>query len=476
MLSSSSAIVKLFVSSVAFSTTHPWQTRSLNECTGSGFVMDGRRILTNAHVVADQRLVLVRKHGSARRYAARVLAVGHDCDLALLTVDDNEDDNDNDFFTGMTPLQLTAAEELPRLDDHVSVVGYPKGGDKLSVTRGVVSRIEMQTYSQCDTCLLAIQIDAAINSGNSGGPVMSSDGRVVGMAFEHLCNSDSIGYIIPSTVIHHFLADVSSTTSSTLSRSVCSLGITVQPMHHDSFRRRFGMTAAMSGVYVTAVDGGGAADGILKVGDIVLSIDSMPIDNTGEVVFRDEERIGFEYVVTRKHRGDSIEVEILRDSVVILVSVVLQPPSPLVPFLYDTPPDYVVYAGLVFVPMTMQYLHEFSRHHWRDEAPRRLVHETLNCSKTKGGREQVVVLATVLPDAINMGYEDVSDCMLCRVNGIDVRDLAHVRTLLSQVNEPFVLFELEDRRVVVVDHAEERRSQARIAQHYRVPLSSSEPG
>jgi S1-C subfamily serine protease len=56
--------------------------------TGSGFVIEGKRILTNAHVVADQKLVTIRKFGTPTKFAARVEAVGHDCDLALLSVED----------------------------------------------------------------------------------------------------------------------------------------------------------------------------------------------------------------------------------------------------------------------------------------------------------------------------------------------------------------------------------------------------
>ena len=89
---------------------------------------------------------------------------------------------------------------LPRLQDMVTVVGYPVGGDNQSVTQGVVSRIEMSEYVHGASELLAIQIDAAINSGNSGGPAFNSAGLCVGIAFQSLKDGDSenIGYVIPS--------------------------------------------------------------------------------------------------------------------------------------------------------------------------------------------------------------------------------------------------------------------------------------
>lgn len=67
---------------------------------------------------------------------------------------------------------------------------YPVGGECVSITAGVVSRVEMTVYAQAEEELLSIQIDAAINPGNSGGPVVNDDGEVVGVAFQSLGDSD----------------------------------------------------------------------------------------------------------------------------------------------------------------------------------------------------------------------------------------------------------------------------------------------
>lgn len=71
------------------------------------------------------------------------------------------------------------------------MVGYPIGGDTISVTSGVVSRIEVSSYSHGSAELLAIQIDAAINSGNSGGPALTDDGKCAGIAFQTLVEEDA---------------------------------------------------------------------------------------------------------------------------------------------------------------------------------------------------------------------------------------------------------------------------------------------
>lgn len=127
-------------------------------------------------------LIQVKKRQSEKKFTAYVTAVSHECDLAVLAVEDNS------FWDDVEPLTFG---ELPDLFEDVSVVGYPIGGDSVSITSGVVSRIEMQEYVQASAQLLAIQIDAAINPGNSGGPVVNSDNKVIGVAFQSLSSEET---------------------------------------------------------------------------------------------------------------------------------------------------------------------------------------------------------------------------------------------------------------------------------------------
>eukprot|EP00070_Physeter_catodon_P039220 XP_028346114.1 uncharacterized protein LOC114486379 [Physeter catodon] len=192
------SVIKLFVDFTQPDHMTPWQMQRPHHCTGSAFVVDGRLLLTNGHLVNWQTRVLARRHGNARKFNASVVAVGHDCDLALLTVEDEE------FWDGLEPL---AFGQIPQLRDTVTVLGYPTGGDQLSVTEGVVSRIGMSKYVHSSYELLTVQIDAAINPGNSGGPALVA-GKVVGVAFQGFSELQSIGYIVPYPVIRHFLNDL----------------------------------------------------------------------------------------------------------------------------------------------------------------------------------------------------------------------------------------------------------------------------
>ena len=177
-----SAVVRIEVASVAPNYLRPWEKTHQEYRMGSGFVIDGQRILTNFHVIEDAVDIRLTKSGVARRYAARIIAVGPDVDLALLEV------LNPSFFEGLAPVEWS--ESLPQLQSRVSVRGFPIGGKTMSVTEGVVSRIDCRNYRLGATAaskpgdILIMQIDAAINGGNSGGPCFDARGRVVGVAFQ----------------------------------------------------------------------------------------------------------------------------------------------------------------------------------------------------------------------------------------------------------------------------------------------------
>ena len=127
-----------------------------------------------------------------------MLALSAAIDLAVLKLDDR------DFFDAHPALPMRP--ELPRIQQTVFAYGYPEGGMDLSITRGIVSRLEYAEYYQM-TEGLRIQIDAAINPGNSGGPAVV-DGQMIGLVFSKLQMADNIGYIIPMEEIDLFLKDV----------------------------------------------------------------------------------------------------------------------------------------------------------------------------------------------------------------------------------------------------------------------------
>eukprot|EP01052_Picozoa_sp_SAG31_P008589 SAG31_NODE_436_length_15717_cov_5.420412_16_plen_241_part_00 len=155
----------------------------------------------------------------------------------------------------------------------------------------------------CERCasrdeLLGVQIDAAINSGNSGGPAFNESGQCIGIAFQSMAGSgdaENIGYVIPTAIVDHFLADYDANGCYT---GFPALGLCWQTMESPDLRRAFGMAKDEKGVLVRRVAKAGAASGQLQPRDVVLTVDGIPVANDGTVTFRDEERINFSYLVS----------------------------------------------------------------------------------------------------------------------------------------------------------------------------------
>ncbi|KAJ0557453.1 putative peptidase Do [Helianthus annuus] len=453
------SVVKIFTVSSSPNYFLPWQNKSQRESMGSGFVISGKRIVTNAHVVADHTFVLVRKHGSPTKYRAEVKAVGHECDLAILTIESDE------FWEGMKFLELG---DIPFMQEAVAVVGYPQGGDNISVTKGVVSRVEPTQYVHGATQLLAIQIDAAINPGNSGGPAIMGD-KVAGVAFQNLSGAENIGYIIPVPVIKHFVDGVEASGNYS---GFCSLGLSCQPTENVQLREYFGMRPELTGVLVSRINPLSDAYNVLKKDDIVLAFDGVPIANDGTVPFRNRERITFDHLVSMKKPNETALVRILRDGEELELTVTLRPLKPLVPIQqFDKAPSYYVFAGLVFVPLSQPYLHEYGED-WYNTSPRRLCERALKELPQKPGQE-LVILSQVLMDDINVGYERLAELQVKKVNGIEINNLKHMCQLVEDCKEDNLRFDLDDERVIVLNYSRAKTATSHILKRHRIPSAMS---
>ncbi|GAB4179899.1 MAG: S1C family serine protease [Terrimicrobiaceae bacterium] len=426
----------------------------VEQSSGSGFMIGGNRILTNAHVVSNARHLEVSKEGNPRIYPARILHVAHDCDLALITVDDEA------FFRGVTPLEM---DGIPAIESTVSVYGYPIGGDRLSVTRGVVSRIDFQPYSHSGVdSHLAIQIDAAINPGNSGGPVLQ-DNRVVGVAFQGFSGdvAQNVGYMIPTPVIRRFLADVE---DGHYDRYV-DLAISYHPLHNPAQRRALGLPDDDTGVVIGKIFAGGSSEGHLKVSDVILAIDGHPVASDGTVEL-DGDRMEMAEVVERKFRGDQVRLDILREGKPMQVTVPSLKPWPfsIQANAYDVRPRFLVFGGLVFQPLDANFM---SAHDPEDLRIRYTFDHFLS-HDLHTMRPEVIVLSNVLNDPVNAHLSEFRHSIVSKVNGEPVKNLDELAAALAKGSE-FTVIELDgNARPLVLRNSDLKEANERIATRYGI--------
>ncbi len=453
----SEAIVKVYAVCDPPDYYNPWSMEGPRSVTGSGAIIEGGYILTNAHVVSEATFLQVRRHGETKRYRAHVVAVSHTADLAFLEVDDPS------VFQDVEPLEFG---DLPPAQHEVLVYGFPLGGDTLSVTKGVISRIEHQPYVHSSAPLLAGQIDAAINPGNSGGPVIV-DGKIVGVVMQGIPAAQNIGYMVPTPIIMHFLDDIADGTHDDFP----SLGISMQNMDNPDLRKYYGMSDGQVGVLITRVYPGSPADGVLRPGDVLLSADDYPVAHDGTVEFRPKERTDLVYVFQSHQVGEGVPLEVLRDGHPLSLKVTLHRPMArnwLVPMeQYETPPCYYIYGGLVFSPLSKNLLLLWGAD-WYDSAPKRLV-SILDNNIPEVDGQQVIVVLRVLAADINDGYQDMVFSVVERVNGERVLNMAHlVRLIEGNASGPYTVFETEDGQWIVLDANEARKASDQILETYKI--------
>lgn len=434
----------------------PWQAGAPERSTGSGVLIATDRVLTGAHVVAHSTFVQVQKATEAEKAVCRVAAICHDCDLALLEI------LDKNFTEGVQP---AAIGTLPRRQDRVAVAGYPIGGDEVSITEGVVSRLEVQPYAHSQRELLAATVDAAINEGTSGGPVFR-DGRVVGIAFQKFEEAEAAGEMVPATLIQRFLQGVEEERPLT----VPGLGIQFQTLENPSLRTHLNLDPQAGGVLVRAVDEGSSAWQQLESGDVLLSVDGFKVESNGTVRYRDELRTRFTVVLSDHFVDDPLPVTIWRQGRLEELELVLRPYSPLVPrSSFTAGPTYYIWGGIVFEPLSRDFLCTWDE--WSDRAPKDLLalyHYGLRTPE----RREVVCVSQVLAAELNVGYEGLDYEIVTAVNGVAPVDMQDFVERVERV-QGTVELRTQGGGLLVLDSEAARRANREVLEHYRIPADRS---
>jgi S1-C subfamily serine protease len=443
------SVVKIYTTYRQPDYYQPWQMSAEGSLSGSGCIIEGRRVLTNAHVVANSVFVQVRKSGDPGRYAAEVEFIGNDTELAVLRV------RDKAFFEDAPALPLG---ELPRRRDKLEVYGYPEGGDELSVTEGVVSRVEVTEYTHSGRSLLTFQTDAAINSGNSGGPIIK-DGKVVGVSFQTLTEAQNVAFAVPAPLIARFLDDIRDGTY----QGVPDLGIRWDSVENHAKREFLRMKSGVGGIRVSDVVFDSSAFGKLKADDILLAVGDAVVADDGTVTLRRGERVLFTHLITRMQVGQEVKLTLLRDGRETVVPVVLRPPSALVPGpAYGQRPSYFVYAGLVFTPLTRNYIET-----WEDykDVPTELKWLTEDGLPTPE-RRQVVLISHVLADPVNEGYHEYGNLVVSTINGRRIGSLRDVVDAFRQPQNGFHVIQTGSHLLLVIDAEEAQDASPQILARY----------
>ncbi len=448
------SIVKIYTVSKTPNCITPWNT-SIKRSHGSGSIINGngKRILTNAHVVANETFIEVKRYGSSKRYEAKVEYISHQADLAILTVEDKS------FFKGAKALKFG---ELPNIRQKVTVYGFPMGGDSLSASTGIVSRIEHNRYAHSKEILLSIQIDAAVNPGSSGGPAIS-EGKIVGVVMQQISQSQNLGYLVPSEVIKHFLDDIKDKKYDGFPH----LGIGTQRMENETMRSVYKMDKNTTGVLIIDLAQKSPVFKKLKRGDVLLSVDNKKIQNDGTVEFRHHQFTSYKYYADKKQLGEIIKLKILRDGKIKEISIKLTniaDDNLLVNTLfYDSMPKYSIYGGYVFSPLSRNLLMN-SRStllSLRDAASQWATDD----------KEEVVLLLKVLASDISRGDHNFSLWIVDKVNSKKFKDFKEFLKIVKEFDGEYLMLENEDGAKIAIDRQKAIDIEETILKRYSIQSS-----
>ena len=418
------SIIKIYTSFNQYDHQNPWANLGPRQKHGSGAIIqlpEQQAVLTNSHVISAHTYIEGRKNGRMERYKLKPLWVSQELDLALLVP--FHDHERAAFFAGTVPIPLG---ELPPLQTDLMLLGYPIGGDTISATKGVLSRLEYQPYSHSGFSFLAGQIDAASNPGNSGGPAVVN-GHIIGVLMQGFSpfEASNIAHIVPVNVVRHFLQDVADGQLS----GVPSLGVETEQLENGFFKAVYGVQDNR-GVLVRHIIPGSAVDGVLQPDDVIIELDGYPVGHDRTIVFRGSERIAMDYVVHSRQVGESLNLKIIRDRQEKDVTVTLVRPinhDLLLGVDGDCAPSYFIYQGLVFIRVTRELLMG-AGHDLISYAG--LTPVLLNNFRF-ADKDEVVVILKVLPHEANRGYHDIFLRPVESVGADKVRSLRHLVELVE---------------------------------------------
>jgi len=431
------SVVKIFATVRYPDPYEPWTKGSPQEVTGSGVVIEGKRILTNAHVVNYASQVQIQANQAGDKISATVEFIAPGIDLAVLKLDDEK------FFDTHPP--LARAKTLPGIKDTVLTYGFPEGGTTLSITKGIVSRVEFAVYNFMVSGL-RIQIDAAINPGNSGGPAVVGD-KMIGLTFSRLTDAENIGYIIPSEEIDLFLQDIADGHYD----GKPAMHDALQTLENPTLRAFLKLDPSVHGMVVHKPYQKDAAYP-LKEWDVITRIGDTPLDDQGMIKLGDNLQVYFNYLIQHVATNSVVPLTIVRAGKELNINLPVSAHYPrLIPELGGAYPSYFIYGPLVFSAATQEYLGGLLRTKYGVAVLARLNSQG-NPLATRvadqpafPGEGLVVISSPFFPHRLARGYSSPRAEVVKSVNGLPIKNLTQFVEFLRDTKDEFITIECYDR-------------------------------
>lgn len=428
-------VVQVFTMVDEFNWIEPYKTPKQTGNAGSGFFIDDKGyFVTNYHVVAQANSVKIQIPAFGRKqFEVEIVGVCPDKDVALLKLTKNSFDEIKKELGQISYLELGNSDIVLRTQE-VLALGYPLGQERLKSTLGIVSGRESAGF---------LQITAPLNPGNSGGPTIDSEGKVVGINFAIISGAQNVGYIIPVNEIKSALKDMRKV--KLLRKPVLGCMFTVATSEIVKYLNN----PEPGGWYIAQVFDNTVLNSIgVKENDMLYEVNGYKLDLYGEMsVPWSEDKISILDFLNRFTIGDDIYFVIYRNGVrkdfnFKLNDKYLPPVRTIYSEFESDLIDYEVFGGLVVMPLTLNHVSIFAKDNMF----------LANYIKPEKQHEPALIITHILPNSQAQKSRVLAQgLILAEINGKEVKTLKDFRDIISKSKkDDFVTIKTVDKMFAVL--------------------------
>ncbi|MEM9281478.1 MAG: PDZ domain-containing protein [Verrucomicrobiota bacterium] len=423
------SIVRVNATLQSFSFIRPWEKGAPTPRRGLGAVLPDDQVLVTAELCVNSTYLELEHPSSGARVPAEIVAIDYEANLAVL----RPTSNNSEVFDGLEALEIDTSTTA---GDTLEVWQVEDNGDGVS-TDVEVLRVNVGRYFIPGSVFLLYQIKGSLQARvNSFTLPVVKDGKLAGMLLSY-SSKEQTASVLPSPIIESFLSKIEDDEYA----GFPNLGISFAQTLDDTFREYVGLTGKEGGVFVRSVAAESSAKAAgVEEGDVILSINGNPIDARGNYDHPDYGKLSFSHLVRGGAKvGDTVQLDILRDSEPMTISVELRKKAPedhlIDPYMFDRGPKYLIFGGMIFQELTQPYLESWGED-WRTRAPFKLVFAHANPEALEEeGREKLVFLSNVLKTPSTLGYEGINSAIITAVNGQFISDIGDLAEALENVPE-----------------------------------------
>ena len=450
-------VVAVSVTSQAYDQLMPWLKAAETSVAGNAVVVPGHGLVTTADLVKNANLIEVRKFGRYPDFPARAVRVDYDLNLALLAVDDPA------FWKDLEPLTLAPR---PIRSGRFTINRWRNNG-RFEEGTGEVADF-LVSNSPYGLMEFPIMRGTTTMAGLGWSEVLTHNGQVIGLVTSH--NGQQV-QAINSSLMKLFVEATRRPTYGGFAHR----GFAWQRLNQRDLRAYYGLQNSDTGVLVRKVFSGGTGSAELKPQDILHKINGYRIDPEGRIEHPAYGLLLFTMAINES-LAPTVPAVVQRDGKMLTLQLKrtrlkpedyrIPPPS------FDHPDDYEVFGGLVLRELTVGYLQAWGTD-WREKAPPRLVIEyALHALRDPDvPPERVVIISRVLPDPSNLGYDDVNNAIVTRVNGVELHSLRDFRAAIRHPkgDDEIDLLPGTGRGKLIYDPAQLDAINARVRARYGIP-------